>query len=243
VANQLVTFHVTSGGGSTFSGASLTNADGIAQDRWTLGLHTADAQQLEARAVDNVTGAAIVFATFSATPLPDVPASLQVFSGNGQVAAAGHTLPQPCVVTLADQHGNPNPGVAIGWTVTAGRGLASPASPTTDADGRAAASWTLGANQGVQTLQAAGGGFTVSFQATGLASSPASLAIAGGDGQSAPVSTRVPKPPVVVVHDGGGSPVAGVPVSFLIRLAYQLEEARPWRDRLAPFSYPRLFEP
>src|SRR5689334_13972249 len=34
VAGQAVTFHVTSGGGSVFSGSATTNAEGIAQERW-----------------------------------------------------------------------------------------------------------------------------------------------------------------------------------------------------------------
>src|ERR1700694_5447263 len=37
VASQIVNFRVTQGGGSVFAGASLTNADGIAKERWTLG--------------------------------------------------------------------------------------------------------------------------------------------------------------------------------------------------------------
>ena len=34
---QAVNFRVTAGGGSVFASASVTNADGIAQERWTLG--------------------------------------------------------------------------------------------------------------------------------------------------------------------------------------------------------------
>jgi hypothetical protein len=57
LSGQSVNFRVVAGGGSVFAGSSITNADGIAQERWTLGTSTADSQRVEARAVDNVTGA------------------------------------------------------------------------------------------------------------------------------------------------------------------------------------------
>ena len=48
-----------------FAGASLTNADGIAKEWWTLG--ASGAQTVEVRAVDPTTGEKQVFATFNAT--------------------------------------------------------------------------------------------------------------------------------------------------------------------------------
>src|SRR2546425_4128204 len=69
VKGQIVNFVVVSGGGSVFAGAAISGGDGIVQERWTLG--AAGPQQLEARAVDNVTGAKLTFAIFTAT-LTDV---------------------------------------------------------------------------------------------------------------------------------------------------------------------------
>ena len=58
---ETTSFRVTAVGGSVFAGSSVTNASGISQERWTLGTSTSDSQRLEARAVDNTTGAPIVF--------------------------------------------------------------------------------------------------------------------------------------------------------------------------------------
>src|SRR2546428_5166564 len=69
VKGQIVNFVVVSGGGSVFAGASITGADGIVQERWTLGF--SGPQQVEARAIDNATGAKLTFAIFTAT-LTDV---------------------------------------------------------------------------------------------------------------------------------------------------------------------------
>src|SRR5882762_1738038 len=69
VKGQIVNFRVVSGDGSVFAGAAITGADGIVQERWTLGL--SGPQKVEARAVDNQTGAKLTFAIFTAT-LTDV---------------------------------------------------------------------------------------------------------------------------------------------------------------------------
>src|SRR6266550_702111 len=62
---------VVSGGGSVFAGAAITGADGIVQERWTLG--ASGPQRVEARAIDTQTGAKLTFAIFDAT-LTDVRA-------------------------------------------------------------------------------------------------------------------------------------------------------------------------
>ena len=63
VPGQVVTFHVTSGGGSVFSGTVTTDADGIARERWRLGTSAGGAQALEARVV---IGSGATVTTFTA---------------------------------------------------------------------------------------------------------------------------------------------------------------------------------
>jgi hypothetical protein len=71
VRDQIVNFRVVAGGGSVFAGTSLTNADGIAKEWWTLG--ASGAQSVEVRAVNPATGEKQVFATFTATITPPPP--------------------------------------------------------------------------------------------------------------------------------------------------------------------------
>jgi len=54
VKGQIVNFVVVSGGGSVFAGAAISGGDGLVQERWTVGF--SGPQQVEAPAVDNVTG-------------------------------------------------------------------------------------------------------------------------------------------------------------------------------------------
>ena len=73
VSGQIVNFRVVSGGGSVFAGAAISNRNGLAQERWTLGF--GGLQQLEARAIDPATGAPLTFAAFTATLSDTIPPS------------------------------------------------------------------------------------------------------------------------------------------------------------------------
>jgi hypothetical protein len=87
-------------------------------------------------------------------PKPPAPNVLTILSGNGQSALQGRTLSQPLVVQIARSSGDAAPGVAIAWVVTTGRGSLRTNSATTDAQGQAAAWWTLGPATGMQSVTA-----------------------------------------------------------------------------------------
>lgn len=69
IKGVVISWVVTSGGGAVFAPTTVTGDSGFARQRWTLGT-TAGAQTLEARAIDPNTGAAITFASVTATAVP-----------------------------------------------------------------------------------------------------------------------------------------------------------------------------
>lgn len=90
------------------------------------------------------------------------PASISVLAGNGQNGTPGIMLAESLVVVVRDRAGQPVADVQVGWIGAAGATF-GPGSATTDANGRAAASWTLGLAAGEQTAGAL---------VTGLAAAP-----------------------------------------------------------------------
>lgn len=154
VPGQLINFHVVAGGGGVFAGAALSDANGVARERWTLGTVTGQPQRLEAAAVDANADAAIVFASFNATAISGPAATATAEAGNNQRARVGATLPVPVQVKVVDKHGNGAPGVSIDFVVTAGTGSTAAASAVTDALGSAVTAWTLGTVYGPQALEA-----------------------------------------------------------------------------------------
>ena len=86
--DQLVNFRVIAGGGSVFAGSALTNKDGIAQERWTLGTVAGDTQRVEARAVDPETGAGVVFAVFRAIATAGTASSVTPVGASTRTASS-----------------------------------------------------------------------------------------------------------------------------------------------------------
>ena len=142
------------------------------------------------------------------TPLP--AARMEAVGGSPQ-GSAGAPLPFEIQVFSSDDQ--PLPGAAI--TFAAGNGGAvNPAQATTDNDGIARTTWTLGQTAGQQTLTVTSGTVTTTVTATVTAGAPASVSLAAGDNQTAPAGSAVPIPPSVRVVDAFGNLVAQAPVSF-----------------------------
>ena len=210
IAGQIVNFRVTSGGGTVFGGAAITNADGKAQERWTVGT-TAGGQTLEARAVDATSGAALLFATFHASAVAGAPATVAVASGAVQGGVAGSALRDSLLLSVADQYGNPVIGVAVTWNLPAAGGTLTAASSVTSATGQASAKWTLGPTVGHYTVTAQVATLPAAqFTASVLPANPAALLLDTAAASSAMVSTTLH--PVVRLVDayGNGVPFAGI---------------------------------
>ena len=158
-AGVVVSFAVTSGGGSLSASSAITDATGLASVRWTLG--TLAGSQT---AIASVSGLAPL--TFTATARAGTPQTITV-TGNNQSGSPGAPLPDSLRVRLLDQFGNPVSGVTILWTPLAGSGSVSPSTSVTDANGRAATRWTLGSTGGPKFVIAAGGGLSQTFTAGG----------------------------------------------------------------------------
>ena len=156
----LVTFAISSGGGTPSANSDVTDAAGNASFRWTLG-PTAGTQV----AVATVSG--LPQAVFTATGRAGAPDALTILTGNNQTGTPGAALPDSLRVRLTDRFGNPVSGVAITWAPNSTSGSVSPASSTTDANGRAATRWTLGSTGGPKQVVSSGGGFSVNFSGGG----------------------------------------------------------------------------
>ena len=78
---------------------------------------------------------------------------LQKISGDNQEAFAGKVLSSPLVVEVVDEKGEPLQGVSVTFTVSAGSGKLTDTTTTTDADGYAQTTLTLGWTLGINTVR------------------------------------------------------------------------------------------
>jgi hypothetical protein len=163
MAGQGVVFEADDGDGELAPDTTVSNGDGRATARWTLG-GTPGAQEATAKLI---AGGKLVRFTAQAAIGP--PATMALVSGDGQTGEAFAPLPQPLVVKVEDRFGNPVAGVEVGWAVTAGRGDLSAETVATDDAGQAEVTWTLGFFLGTQRVRAAVDGVAgspVTFEAS-----------------------------------------------------------------------------
>lgn len=126
--------------------------------------------------------------------MPQADTAIASNSGNAQSAVVGTALAAPNVVRVT-QSGAAQSGVSVTWAVTAGGGSVDPATSTTDSDGLASTTWTLGAAEGANVLEARASGANgspVVFSATGTpAMSPSAAAVSVEDNFFNPTSTNL----------------------------------------------------
>ena len=148
------------------------------------------------------------------------PQRLIQVSGNNQHGLANTRLYNPFAVEVRDQYDNPLPDVQVTFSVTAGGGMLSVTSTTTDGKGRAQSFLTLGSNPGTNTVKVSVEGIsqTVVFraEATPPLPIPTTLDYISGNNQSGLISEVLALPFVVEVRDQYGAPMEGITVTFVV---------------------------
>jgi plastocyanin len=107
------------------------------------------------------------------TQAPGPPADLMPRGGAGQSWYFNNPLPTPLSVTVFDVSGGPVPGVVVTWAVTSGSGsgAVNPAQSTTDANGIASTSDSVGSGT-IQQVSASVSGLPSPANFTEFATRP-----------------------------------------------------------------------
>ena len=181
VEDARVRFRTTIGSGRFSPRAfSRTDEDGLAEITFT------PTSTGRIRVVATITG---VDSTAAFIVQGGEPAdALEKVSGDNQSGTPGNALANPFVVEVQDEDGEPLTGHSVTFSVTAGGGSLSETSATTNANGRAQTTLTLGSALGVNSVQASVSGvdpvtFSTSIDAKILvtaANRPMMYWIAGG---------------------------------------------------------------
>lgn len=159
VEGASVVWTVTTGGGSIEPTPVVTDADGRAEAEWTLGGTIG-----EQTATVTMGGLSVVFRATAADSR--LPSAVVIVGGDGQTGATESQLLNPLVVRVENEFGRPVAGLEVVWSVESGGGIVTPATTTTDSDGRAQVNWTLGLSRGQQSVLATVSGVSARFRAT-----------------------------------------------------------------------------
>jgi len=203
VPGVAVNFTPGSGSGTVSQTSVFTDNTGTASTSWTLGATPgAKALTVAAGSATPLTVSAIALSTDS----------IQVVSGSAQAGRAGTALPAPIVVRVRDGAGRAVQGATVTFTPDAGNGSVTATTATTDAQGQAQTTWTLGSALGAMRLVARVGA-TASVAVSATVTRDRLDLVSGGAQVARPGSTLT-APIVVRLTDLNGALVAGVPVTF-----------------------------
>jgi hypothetical protein len=162
---------------------------------------------------------------------PPVGLRMTMVSGNGQEGQVRLPVPQPLVVAIKDDRGNPVAGRVVHFQVTrnnatirvsAGDPPARIVEVPTDGSGRASVMLTLGDTTGEGTNRvtatALGVAGEVEFCANGTGAPADKILMTMGDNQRGAVGQPLATPLEALVADRNGNPLAGVEVTFSVVL-------------------------
>ncbi len=209
-AGKTVVFKVTQNDGMVSAGGdpaptvlATTNAQGEARANWKIGMRAgAGGNSVDAYAV-GFEGTAI----FNASGAQGQAGKVIIDTGNDQLGVVNKPLPKPLIAVVTDEGHNRLADVHVTFTVKEGGGSFdgnTSFTVKTDSDGRAAATLTLGMQEGnannlVEVSFPSNTGFPASFTASGRApGNPAETTISG------------------VVLDNSNVPIPGVTVRAVL---------------------------
>ena len=203
-----VTFAITAGDGTLSVETATTDAQGRAAATLTLG-EVGEGISVEV----TVEGLEPVIFTARRQLIPQTLAKL---SGDEQQGLAGAALTEPFVVQVLDQNGNVIEEVQVAFAITAGDGTLSVEIATTDAQGRAATTLTLGEVGGDISVEVTVEGLEPVIFTGGGQLIPQTLTKLSGDEQQGLAGAELPEPLVVEVLDQSGNVLEGVRVVFAV---------------------------
>jgi alpha-tubulin suppressor-like RCC1 family protein len=203
VPGATVTFTVSAANGSVSETSGITDANGLARTRWTLGATTG------AKSLTVSVGSPAVTRTVTATATIE---RLEVVSGGNQIGRRDSLLAQPIVVRVVNLAGAPVSNVMVRFKPAVGNGIVLPDSVATDGEGVARTAWTLGNVGGTQSLVVnAGAAGTLTVFAT---ASQSRLVLESGGGQSARIQSPLPDSLVVKALTPDSLPLPNLAVTF-----------------------------
>jgi adhesin/invasin len=209
VSGASVTFTRVSGTGAIAAATVTTGADGLASTAYTLGA-VAGSESIRA----DVAGLTGVAATFSLTSAAGAPSAVGAPTGDSQHLMIGASPAAPLVALVTDTHGNPVPGVTVGWRIVSGYGSLSGDHSVTNSLGEATVTFTTDGHAGTTMINASVGESSKLFTVVVDPGAPAQLSATGGNGQRGVVGTTLTNQLSVAVVDAHGNPVPGFAVTF-----------------------------